>query len=356
MSLIDKVEIQHNLSYDFLASMFRLNCNKELTTIEADDKFKFNEEIIKWVEETRNKLPENIKSSLDIFFNYETFYGMCLVELIAVNKPKDIEAFISYIENVPVHIILEKFLGTGYGIGEDEKISGLVRRMLDDEKYAIEFISSGISIPSNYKWEFLKFFVDPEKMKRDFIYLLKWYYNNIFKSEIEKIEIVLDKYEKELSEKLRRYGREYLEGIVKVNYENEDVVDGIVLAVSYYYERAFLQTSDEENNIDIAMMGYRHIDIFDEKHHSLLSSVQVFKALADETRLNIIKLLSSRPWYGHELAQKLGLSNSTVSHHLSMLTYSGLVRSDREENRLYYSVDMENIKKILFDSVDKMVK
>lgn len=354
MNIFDKIEIQHNLSFDFLASMFRLNCNEQLTKLDADDKFKFNDDLLKWVDETRGKLPENIKASLDTFFNYETYYGMCLIVLIAKSKPKNIDDFINLIENMPVESILVEFVGSGYGVEDKEPQSVIVKRMLSNEKYAIEFINNEISVPTKQKWEFLQFFINPEKMKSDLLYLFKWYYSNIFKSEIGKIEVVLNKYEKELAEKKKRYGIEYLEDLIRIKYEQSAIVEHIVIAVSYYYERAYLQSGDEE--IDIAMMGYRYIDNFEEKNNSIHSSLLVFKALADETRLNIIKLLSNRPWYGHEIAQKLGLSNSTVSHHLSQLTYSGLVKSERDDNRLYYSIDMDNIKNILLDSVDKMIK
>lgn len=354
MNIVDKIEIQHNLSYEFLASMFRLNCNEQLTKSDADDKFKFNEDILKWVDETRGRLPENIKASLDTFFNYETFFGMCLVDVIAENKPKDVEDFIDLIDNMPVESTLEEFMGSGYGIENNEPPSVIVKRMLSDEKYAIDFINKEVSVPAKQKWDFLQFFINPEKMKSDLLYLFKWYYSNVFKSEISKIVTVIDKYEKELLEKEKRYGKEYIEDLARVKYEQDDAVEHIVIAISYYYERCYLQASGK--NIDIDLIGYRYIDIFEEAHNSIHSSLQVFKALADETRLNIIKLLAGRPWYGHEIAQKLGLSNSTVSHHLSQLTYSGLVKSERDDNRLYFNADIENIKKILCDSIDKMIK
>lgn len=60
-----------------------------------------------------------------------------------------------------------------------------------------------------------------------------------------------------------------------------------------------------------------------------------FKALSDANRLKIIGILSDKSYSVEELAQVLGLSSSTVSHHLSILAEIGLV-SARAEG--YYSI------------------
>ena len=60
-----------------------------------------------------------------------------------------------------------------------------------------------------------------------------------------------------------------------------------------------------------------------------------FKALSDANRLKIIALLAQQSLSVEQLAEMLGLSSSTVSHHLARLTKVGLV-SARAEG--YYSI------------------
>jgi predicted transcriptional regulator len=60
-----------------------------------------------------------------------------------------------------------------------------------------------------------------------------------------------------------------------------------------------------------------------------------FKAMADPNRLKIVGLLAQGPLSVEQMAEMLGRSSSTISHHLQMLTHSGLV-SARAEG--YYSV------------------
>lgn len=69
-----------------------------------------------------------------------------------------------------------------------------------------------------------------------------------------------------------------------------------------------------------------------------------FKALSDENRLKIIGLLAARPYTVESLAETLGLSVSTTSHHLARLAAAGLV-SARVEGHFYnYSLQTENLK------------
>lgn len=63
--------------------------------------------------------------------------------------------------------------------------------------------------------------------------------------------------------------------------------------------------------------------------------VELFKALAQESRIRMIGLLSERPRTVEELASALGLSASTVSHHLQKLKEVGMVESERDQ---YYQV------------------
>ena len=55
--------------------------------------------------------------------------------------------------------------------------------------------------------------------------------------------------------------------------------------------------------------------------------VQVYKALGDETRLRILRLLSTGEANLSEIAEKLGLAKSTVHQHMVVLRLAGLTRS-----------------------------
>lgn len=71
--------------------------------------------------------------------------------------------------------------------------------------------------------------------------------------------------------------------------------------------------------------------------------LHILKALGDETRLKIIKILATRSNTTKNLAVILGISEAGVSKHLKILNEAGIVEKRRRGNYIYYSVRMETI-------------
>ncbi|MCX5751793.1 MAG: metalloregulator ArsR/SmtB family transcription factor [Candidatus Saganbacteria bacterium] len=86
--------------------------------------------------------------------------------------------------------------------------------------------------------------------------------------------------------------------------------------------------------------------------------VNIFRALSDETRLQIIRLLSSGERCVCELFASLRLSQPKVSRHLAYLRRVGLVRNRKEGLWQYYSlnhklIDRFKLKNVLGIKKDK---
>ena len=71
-----------------------------------------------------------------------------------------------------------------------------------------------------------------------------------------------------------------------------------------------------------------------------LLAVRRFKALADATRLTILRELveSAEPVCACELGEGVELEQPTVSHHLKVLREAGLVTSERRGTWAYYQL------------------
>ena len=67
--------------------------------------------------------------------------------------------------------------------------------------------------------------------------------------------------------------------------------------------------------------------------------MDVFTALADDTRRRIVELLARDEMLAGHVAAHFGCSRPAVSHHLRVLREAGLVRSRVDAQRRVYSVD-----------------
>ncbi len=73
----------------------------------------------------------------------------------------------------------------------------------------------------------------------------------------------------------------------------------------------------------------------------------MLKTISDEVRLDILRCISVSPMYGVELAEKLGLSNPTISYHITKLIQAGFVNCNLENGKSYYSLAWDNIEKFI---------
>jgi DNA-binding transcriptional ArsR family regulator len=78
---------------------------------------------------------------------------------------------------------------------------------------------------------------------------------------------------------------------------------------------------------------------------------ETFKVLGDPSRVRIVHALSLEELCTRDLASVLGMSESTVSHQLSLLRLLRLVRFRREGRVVYYSLDDDHIRQLFEDSL-----
>jgi DNA-binding transcriptional ArsR family regulator len=71
--------------------------------------------------------------------------------------------------------------------------------------------------------------------------------------------------------------------------------------------------------------------------------LRLHRALGDETRLRILRLLRDRDWYLTEIAERLDLSKPTIKHHLAQLRAAGLVTLTEEGGLSYFSLKRERL-------------
>lgn len=70
-------------------------------------------------------------------------------------------------------------------------------------------------------------------------------------------------------------------------------------------------------------------------------AISLFKCLADKSRLQILKSLAVEDMYVERLAERLGLTASTISFHLKKLSDAGAVTAYKNQYYMMYSLNKE---------------
>jgi len=79
------------------------------------------------------------------------------------------------------------------------------------------------------------------------------------------------------------------------------------------------------------------------------TKTRLLKALANETRLKMLKLLSKKEMCVCELTVALELTQPTASHHLNILETMGLIKDKKKGKWVFYSVNNPKLTKHFFD-------
>jgi len=80
----------------------------------------------------------------------------------------------------------------------------------------------------------------------------------------------------------------------------------------------------------------------------------VFKALADPTRREILRLLRARPHAAGEIARHFDIPKPTLSGHLAVLRAADLVDAERQGTSLIYHLKMSVLEEAMLLFSDRM--
>ncbi|MCV7116287.1 ArsR family transcriptional regulator [Mycobacterium nebraskense] len=87
----------------------------------------------------------------------------------------------------------------------------------------------------------------------------------------------------------------------------------------------------------------------DDDHVHLI--VEVFRMLADPTRVQLLWALTGQELSVNELAERVGKPAPSVSQHLAKLRMARLVCTRRSGTTMYYSLENQHVRQLVTDAV-----
>ena len=290
-----------------------------------------------WLTETKAAMPPEIASEFKRLFESE----VCIhVPVIAVDRPEIRSAadVVAAVAETPYKDVLLPLFDDGHRTPTDgeQDMTALVGRVLDGDESALPEVEK--LLPEWKRDARVGILRDPEATVGDLVKVLSWWAEAFTPIEPRITGILERDYE------LRSTDRETLAPVDLIERTTGGIrwlpeagIRRVILAPSYFSRPYnFLM-----NSADWRFFAYPVSDDALEANDPLAAPqavVRLHRALGDETRLRILKLLAGRDLYLTEIAQQLDLSKPTIKHHLALLRSAGLVTITESGTVIYYSL------------------
>lgn len=83
---------------------------------------------------------------------------------------------------------------------------------------------------------------------------------------------------------------------------------------------------------------------------------ELFHLLGERSRLGIVLACLDHPLPVGEIAARLDLSQSLVSHHLRLLRAARILRAERRGKKVYYAAADDHIRTVVGDMIDHVAE
>ncbi|MFZ5969321.1 MAG: metalloregulator ArsR/SmtB family transcription factor [Bacillota bacterium] len=249
---------------------------------------------------------------------------------------------------------------------EDMEPDDFVYIMLNGEiaKEEIHRIVNGeqMRVPRGISEEQKNILRQPRRLQQRWIACLKEYYYKHFQEELRNIEPLLARTIKR--HKIHSEKMDFLEYIKTLHsrieisknffhfhkYKRFDVsfhqIEKVCIGVSSFIDPHLLLGVEEGKMLHLTIRANQgNKDLYEIP----LDLNQVLKALAEPTRLKILKCIYKKPECTQTLAVDLGLTEACISKHFKVLFEAGLIDKHRQGNFIYYSINNRQIDKIPMD-------
>lgn len=214
-------------------------------------------------------------------------------------------------------------------VKDPAKVSSFEETIWWDTKEKQEFIQDFIGNLTDYR-------------NRLSTLLLEIAHSKTFKKTLADIPIIAEKTMFDLKS-MSMEGLTLAQFVMGKSFKRTSLYKMYYFIPSYYFSPSRMRIFNA--NVCIVIYGCA-TPLSDTRETSAELEVQI-KALSDRNRLLILRMLSGRKEYGAKIAEYLGITTATVSHHLEILKKAGLVTEEKVGTIKYFSYNQEQAESIL---------
>ena len=285
-----------------------------------------------WLAEAKASLPPDVRDSLTRLFESE----VCIqAAILVVDRPaiRTADEVVAVIAGLDPHEVVRAMFDES---PREPELAALVDRAMAGDSAALPALEK--ILPDYKKEDRLQIIRKPEKTVAELVGVLSAWAERFTAIEPRVTAILERDYEARAADRATLAPADLIERTTNgIRWLPEGGVKRVILAPSYFSRPYnFLMSAS-----DFRLFGYPVSDEALESTDPLAapqSVVRLHRALGDETRLRILKLLAGRDLYLTEIAQQLELSKPTIKHHLALLRSAGLVTITESGTVIYYSL------------------
>lgn len=197
------------------------------------------------------------------------------------------------------------------------------------------------ALPSNDCWKVMLLLQDPKQHIQRLVEIIR---RNIpsYQKAIQAIEKPLNRQlEKFIKLHQRRVERKARQRIVEIAGKLSPLPT----------PRTIIPTLVQPS-MEVILTESNYVGLFIDDLYQMLENLQkakgasnpVLKALSDSSKFDILLSLHNAPKYNLELAEHLGLTAATITHHMQSLLLHGLVSVEKRDGRVYYTLQKDGIR------------
>lgn len=319
------ISVDVRTAYEFIMTLFVFN---------SIERYKGYEEVREWVDMARTKATPELLTQLALFQSktvWLNFFGLAY----DCPLPGDVPTLLAYLNNMDARELRLRLLGYYSRDFRRTTPPDVIRRAAEGDIAAQrQFARTAYADePAEQKRLQQILSLDTQEMKEQMLAALRQWYDEVFREQEPQMMTVIQRDAAAKRILKQTLEPERLIELVANGYEYipESFVREIVL-IPTYIGRPYICDVPHHDRV---LFCYPVADESLTEDSSAPSGrlLRLYKALADERRLRILKKLTTGSYTLQEIVDDFGLGKSTLHYHMVMLRSAGLVRLNSRDKR-----------------------
>ncbi|MGM9972939.1 MAG: ArsR/SmtB family transcription factor [Clostridiaceae bacterium] len=214
------------------------------------------------------------------------------------------------------------------------------------EKDSLISLLEDYNLPSEAKWNIYLMLSKPSVYVQRFIAIVRNYLP-VYEKCFHRFSDKKNKFNEAVRRDVEKQGIDFIRGMEL--FEELEVYDNIYIStIAFFYGNVVFDIKDNNLYIYLGIKYREALNSYRGKNRRD-HTINIMKAMGDGSRYEILSLLNEKDMYGQELAEAINLSTATISHHMNLLHTLGVVTVEKIDNRMYYKLRREALKRFIKD-------